>query len=170
MQIHRPPPTTRALFMQGSKYTTEIKAQAVAIATGSTAAQAARELQLPYRTVARWIQTYAAQPGNEEWADANRQVISRSTELTLDGLDQLEERGEAYKNLIALNAIRGTAIDKQSKYSGGTVNIIALVTSKAAELQSAIEGEYRELSAASTESQQRTELPPTANEDEKPGD
>ena len=129
--------------MQGSKYTTEIKAQAVAIATGSTAAQAARELQLPYRTVARWIQTYAAQPGNEEWADANRQVISRSTELTLDGLDQLEERGEAYKNLIALNAIRGTAIDKQSKYSGGTVNIIALVAARAAEIKAAIEGEYR---------------------------
>ena len=131
---------------QGSRYDRETKAQALAQAAVSSAAQAARSLELPERTVQRWVERYTAENGGEQWAEDNAQVISRATELLMDGLDQLEEDGTAHKNLIALNAIRGTAIDKASKHSGSTVNIIALVTARAAEIQATIESEYKVLS------------------------
>lgn len=128
---------------QGSRYDRETKAQALALVAAQTVAHAARELSVPETTIRRWVRHYTEENGGEQWADDNAQVISRATELTLDGLDQVEEQGTAHKHLIALNAIRGTAIDKASKHSGSTVNIIALVQTRAAEIQATIEGEYR---------------------------
>ena len=131
---------------QGSRYDRETKAQALAlVASGSTAARTGRELGVNERTVARWVERYTSENDSEQWQDDNASVISRSTEILQDGLDQVEELGIAHKHLIALNAIRGTAIDKQSQHSGGTVNIIALVTERAAQIQATIEGEYKVL-------------------------
>ena len=131
---------------QGSRYDRETKAQALALVAAQTVAHAARELSVPETTIRRWVRHYTEENGGEQWADDNAQVISRATELTLDGLDQVEEQGTAHKHLRALNAIRGTAIDKQSKYSGGTINVIALVTDRAAAIQATIEAEYKVLS------------------------
>ncbi len=129
---------------QGSRYDRETKAQALAQAAVSTAAQAARDLQLPERTVRRWVERYTSENGREQWATDNPGVIARATELLHDAMDQIEERGEAYKHVMALNALRGTSIDKEQRQTGGgTVDIIALVTARAAELQHEIDGEYR---------------------------
>ena len=157
---------------QGSRYDRETKAQALAQAAVSTAAQAARDLQLPERTVRRWVERYTSENGREQWATDNPGVIARATELLHDAMDQIEERGEAYKHVMALNALRGTSIDKEQRQTGGgTVNIVALVTQRAAAIQQAIEGEYRVLTAESAGSQeQRSEFLPAPNEDEKPGD
>ena len=43
---------------QGSKYDTETKATALAIARQSNASRAAREVGIPDSTVRRWIQHY----------------------------------------------------------------------------------------------------------------
>ena len=132
---------------QGSRYDREMKARALAlVASGGTAAGVGRELGISNSTVARWVQRYTGENDNEQWQADNAAVIARSTELLMDGLDQTEERGEAYKSLIALNAIRGTAIDKQSSTRGGTINVIALVTDRAAAIQATIEAEYKVLS------------------------
>ncbi|MCH6556318.1 MAG: helix-turn-helix domain-containing protein, partial [Chloroflexi bacterium] len=104
---------------QGSRYDRETKAQALAQAAVSTAAQAARDLQLPERTVRRWVERYAAENGGEQWAADNPGVIARATELLHDAMDQIEERGEAYKHVMALNALRGTSIDKEQRAGGG---------------------------------------------------
>ena len=137
---------------QGSRYDRETKAQALAmVASGGTAASVGRELSISNSTVARWVQRYTGENDNEQWQADNSAVIARSTELLMDGLDQTEERGEAYKSLIALNAIRGTAIDKQSSTRGGTINVIALVTDRAAAIQATIEAEYKVLSDSESE-------------------
>ena len=132
---------------QGSRYDREMKARALAlVASGGTAAGVGRELGISNSTVARWVQRYPGENENEQWQADNAAGSARSTEPLMDGLDQSEERGEACKSLIALNAIRGTAIDKQASTRGGTVNIIALVQTRAAEIEATIEAEYRELS------------------------
>ena len=111
----------RTMERQGSRYDRETKAQALAQAAVSTAAQAARNLQLPERTVQRWVERYLAEnDGNNGWADDNRAVISRATELLMDAMDQIEDRGEAYKHVMALNALRGTSIDKEQRASNGS--------------------------------------------------
>ena len=100
---------------QGSRYDRDTKAQALAQAAVSSAAQAARNLELPERTVQRWVERYTAENGGEQWADDNPGVIARATELLHDAMDQIEERGEAYKHVMALNALRGTSIDKEQR-------------------------------------------------------
>ena len=104
---------------QGSRYDLETKAEALAIAATSTAATAARSRQLPERTVQRWVERYVADNGGEQWAADNPAVISRATELLMDGMDQIEARGEAYKHMLALNALRGTSIDKEQRHKDG---------------------------------------------------
>ena len=103
---------------QGSRYDRETKAQALSLALQSNATSAARELGLSSRTVERWVQHYTADNAdNNEWMTENALVIARSTALTLDGLDIVESKREADRHLMALNAIRGTAIDKVLKHS-----------------------------------------------------
>lgn len=115
---------------QGSRYDRETKAKALAIAATSTAAQAARELALPYRTVARWVERYTAENGsNNGWAADNPAVIARATELLMDAMDQIEERGEAYKHVMALNALRGTSIDKEQRKGGSKSAAFVIVRS-----------------------------------------
>jgi len=58
----------------------------------------------------------AENDGNNGWAEDNRAVISRATEPLMDAMDQIEDRGEAYKHLIWLNALRGTST---VLYTGG---------------------------------------------------
>lgn len=109
--------TIVSMERQGSRYDRETKAKALAQAAVSTAAQAARDLQLPERTVQRWVERYTAENGGEQWAADNPGVIARATELLMDAMDQIEERGEAYKHVMALNALRGTSIDKEQRHN-----------------------------------------------------
>ena len=93
----------------------EIKAQAlVLVDKGYSAQHAARELNIPERSVQRWTERFRALSDNED--DRLRQdhyrLAQRCVELTHDGLDGIEEDGDAKKHLITLNAILGTNVDK----------------------------------------------------------
>lgn len=104
-----------------SQYSTEDKAQALAlVATGLPASHAAERLGIPERTVSFWalrMRQIAAEEGDREIVDEDYRIIRRSQDLIQDGLDNIHESGEAHKHLIALNAIKGTAQDKRSRDS-----------------------------------------------------
>ena len=94
----------------------------------------------PERTVAHWMMRWreiAAQEGDRELLDRDYRVAIRSDELIHDAYDYIaqDETGErAAKNLIALNAVRGTAIDKLIKrrdLSTPTDNIAILLADRA---------------------------------------
>ncbi|KKM81207.1 hypothetical protein LCGC14_1332000 [marine sediment metagenome] len=111
---------------QGSRYTVEEKATALALARQSTASSAARELEFPESTVRRWVQHYS-ESGDNQWDEDNVDVIERSTEITMKGLEQLGGRDDIYKHLMALNAIRGTSIDKLQRGSNSSKNATFVV-------------------------------------------
>ena len=113
---------------QGSRYDRETRATALAIATETSAANAGRELDVPERTVRNWVQHYNAESGRNEWAEDNHDVIERSTSKIMQGMDEIPE-GQTYRHLMALNAIRGTSIDKLQKQSTpqGSTNIQVFV-------------------------------------------
>ena len=100
---------------QGSRYSRDTKATALAITATSTASQAARELGIPSSTVQRWVQHYT-ENGDNNWDEDNRDVIELATRKVMQGMEEIPE-GQAYKHLMALNAIRGTGIDKVLKQS-----------------------------------------------------
>jgi len=101
---------------QGSRYDRETRATALALATQTNAEAAGRELGVPARTVRQWVQHYNAETGRNEWDQDNADVIERSTAKIIQGMDEIPD-GQHHKHLIALNAIRGTSIDKQLKQS-----------------------------------------------------
>jgi hypothetical protein len=112
-----------------SQYSTEIKAQALALVRqGETAQNAARILRLPERTVQSWaarLRQIAVEQDDRELLDEDYRLALRSSALIHNAYDTIEESGEEHKHLISLNAIRGTAIDKIIKrnQSNTQVNI-----------------------------------------------
>ena len=94
----------------GGKYTRDQKAQALAITAQSNATAAGKQLGIPDSTVRRWVQHYTAD-GVNNWDDDNRDVIELATRMVMQGMEEIPE-GETYRHLMALNAIRGTGIDK----------------------------------------------------------
>lgn len=98
--------------MQGSKYSAKEIGQALAMhAQGEKVPMIAKQRGCTPETVHNWIRKFK-ELSSEEVMDENLQVIHISTDLTIEGMMQIKEDGDAKKHLVALNAIRGTAIDK----------------------------------------------------------
>lgn len=102
-----------------SQYNVDTKAQALALmAQGETAEAAAAALRLPARTVQHWRQRWrqiAAEEDDPKLLEEDYRIALRYSELLHLAADHIgeDESGErAAKSLIAINAVRGTAIDK----------------------------------------------------------
>ena len=102
-----------------SQYSTETKAEVLALVRqGEPADRAGAACGVPARTAQLWAKRFrqiAAEEGDREIIDEDYRLALRSSQLIHDAYDSIEEEGTAQKHLIALNAIRGTAIDKLLK-------------------------------------------------------
>lgn len=116
--------------MPGQHHTPEVKAQALAaVQLGKGTKTGAIEAGVPLRTVQRWRRDMA-QRDAEQWQPDNVQAIHMSTDLIMDAMQDIKEDGDAKKHLIALNAIRGTAIDKMQRAQSpdsGTPNVMVVL-------------------------------------------
>ena len=94
--------------------------------------------------VRRWALTYADSCREDE-GDRVQRIITLADDAVVAGLHGARKSDHPEKYIIPANAVAGTYRDKRDRQTGGTVNIIALVTARAAEIQATIEGEYRVL-------------------------
>ena len=99
-----------------SQYSSETKVEVLALVRqGEPADRAGAACGVPARTAQLWARRFreiAAEEGDREIIDEDYRLALRSSQLIHDAYDSIEEEGNAAKHLIALNAIRGTAIDK----------------------------------------------------------
>ena len=106
-----------------SQYSCETKAEVLALVRqGEPADRAGAACGVPARTAQLWAKRFrqiAAEEGDREIIDEDYRLALRSSQLIHDAYDSIEEEGNAAKHLIALNAIRGTAIDKLLKRQPG---------------------------------------------------
>ncbi len=117
-----------------SQYSSETKAEVLALVRqGETADRAGAACGVPARTAQLWAKRFreiAAEEGDREIIDEDYRLALRSSQLIHDAYDSIEEEGNAAKHLIALNAIRGTAIDKLLKrqpYAQGVPSVTVFV-------------------------------------------
>ena len=100
-------------------YTREEKAEALALMrTGVSAQRAATELGLQPRTVQIWGKRFRELSPEElpqSIRDEDLKIVQRAQELIHEAFDEIEELGEARKYLIPLNAVKGTAQDKDHR-------------------------------------------------------
>ena len=97
-------------------YTREEKAEALALMrTGVSAQRAANELGLQPRTVQIWGKRFreiSPEEMPQSIRDEDLKIVQRAQELIHEAFDEIEETGDARKYLIPLNAVKGTAQDK----------------------------------------------------------
>ena len=72
---------------------------------------------IPRRTVGLWVREAEAAQGNKPILDKWTRRSLQALDLIGDGLDAIEEDGDAKKNLTVLNIIAGTGTDKLQKES-----------------------------------------------------
>ena len=72
-----------------------------------------------------------------------QRIITLADDAVVAGLHGARDSAHPEKYIIPSNAVAGTYRDKRDRQTGGTVNIIALVTARAAEIQATIDAEYR---------------------------
>ena len=68
-------------------------------------------------TVGMWVREAEASQGNKPILDKWTRRSLQALDLIGDGLDAIEEDGDAKKNLMVLNVIAGTGTDKLQKES-----------------------------------------------------
>ena len=73
--------------------------------------------RIPRATVTSWIREAEAVIGNKPILDKWTRRSLQALDLIGDGLDAIEEDGDAKKNLMVLNVIAGTGTDKLQKES-----------------------------------------------------
>lgn len=138
-------------------YTREEKAEALALLmTGVSGQRAAKQLGLQPRTVQIWGKRFREISPEEipqSIRDEDMRIVQRAQELIHEAFDEIEETGDARKYLIPLNAVKGTAQDKEHRSReahGTTINILPTVVlgRTGAEIRDAIEGEVREIRPA----------------------
>jgi transposase-like protein len=122
--------------MTAKRYDTETKARALALLReGKPVYLVAREIGVGERTVCTWAKRFesaALVAGERGLIDEEYRIAGRAQELIHEALDQIEEQGDAAKYLGALNAVRGTMVDKllareaNRKGYSGTNNIFIL--------------------------------------------
>ncbi len=132
-------------------YTREEKAEALALMrTGVSAQRAATELGIHPRSVQIWAKRFRELSPEEmpqSIRDEDLKIVQRAQELIHEAFDEIEETGEARKYLIPLNAVKGTAQDKdhrerQANPTRGVTNYI-IVLGKT-DPPEAIEAEFTE--------------------------
>ncbi|KKK61536.1 hypothetical protein LCGC14_3013330 [marine sediment metagenome] len=79
--------------------------------------------RIPRATVTSWIREAEAVIGNKPILDKWTRRSLQALDLIGDGLDAIEEDGDAKKNLMVLNVIAGTGTDKLQKESAPTVQV-----------------------------------------------
>lgn len=101
--------------MQGSRYSAKEVGTALALVqAGAKTKEAAQHVGADPATVRRWVQRMR-ELNPEEWVPENVVSIHMATDLIQDGMQAIKQDGDAKSHLIALNAIRGTAIDKMQR-------------------------------------------------------
>ena len=108
------------------------------------------EVTTSREAVRRWAQAYANSCREEE-GDRVQRIITLADDAVVAGLHGARESEHPEKYIIPANAVAGTYRDKRDRQTGINVNIVALVTARVAEIQSAIDGSYRELDDDTTE-------------------
>ena len=118
-------------------------------------------------TVRRWALAQA-DLSREEEGDRVQRIITLADDAVVAGLQGARESEHPERSLMATNAVAGTYRDKRDRQTGGTVNLIALVTARAAEIQATIEGAYKVLGDADTDGPALNDVsPPAAPEPER---
>ena len=131
-------------------YTREEKAGALALVSqGLSAKKAASQLGINPRSVQIWakrLREISPKETPDDIRNEDLKLIRRSQELINDAYDDMEDQGAALKHLIRLNAIKGTAQDKENarQSKGVTVPIIITFTTRPRD-EPALEPEYREV-------------------------
>ena len=112
-----------------------------AVQAGESPVRAAAEIHIPERTAQRWIAQWRAM--SPELIPAQDALIAGlAGEIQLDMLDYMrnQDRAEQWRNAYTINAIRGTARDKQLKATTVpvTINVNTLITDREAAIRAAM--------------------------------
>ena len=112
-----------------------------AVQAGESPVRAAAEIRIPERTAQRWIAKWRAM--SPELIPAQDALIAElAGEIQLDMLDYMkdQDRAEQWRNAYTINAIRGTARDKQQKATAApvTINVNTLITDREAAIRAAM--------------------------------
>ena len=131
-------------------YTREQKAGALALVSqGLSAEKAANKLGINPRSVQIWakrLREISPKETPDDIRNEDLKLIRRSQELINDAYDDIEESSTATKHLIALNAIKGTAQDKENVRQGKGVTVpISITFITKPRHETAVEPEYREV-------------------------
>jgi len=131
-------------------YTREEKAEALALMrTGVSAQRAARELGLQPRTVQIWGKRFreiSPEEMPQSIRDEDLKIVQRAQDLIHEAFDEIEESGDARKYLIPLNAVKGTAQDKDFRMRESQPSTpITINFSVRPNDEPAVEAEYREV-------------------------
>ena len=131
-------------------YTREEKAGALALVNqGLSAKKAANQLGISPRSVQIWakrLREISPKETPDDIRNEDLKLIRRSQELINDAYDEMEDTGVALKHLIPLNAVKGTAQDKdfRSRESQPSTPITIVFTTRPRDLP-VVEAEYREV-------------------------
>ena len=131
-------------------YSREQKAEALAfMRTGVSAQRAANELGLQPRTVQIWAKRFreiSPEEMPQSIRDEDLKIVQRAQELIHEAFDEIEETGDARKYLIPLNAVKGTAQDKdfRTRESQASTSITIVFPTRPTD-EPAVEAEYREV-------------------------
>ncbi len=131
-------------------YTREEKAGALALVSqGLSAKKAANRLRINPRSVQIWakrLREISPKETPDDIRNEDLKLIRRSQELINDAYDDMEDQGAALKHLISLNAIKGTAQDKENaRQSKGVTTPITITFTTTPTDEPAMEAEYREV-------------------------
>ena len=117
--------------------------------TGVSAQRAARELGLQPRAVQIWGRRFreiSQEEMPQSIRDEDLKIVQRAQDLIHEAFDEIEETGDARKYLIPLNAVKGTAQDKDFRTRESqpstpiTINFSVRPTD-----EPVVEAEYREV-------------------------
>ena len=112
-----------------------------------SAVRAAAETGLPERSVQIWakrLREISPKEVPQTIRDEDLKIIGRSQELIHDAYDEIEEAGEAKKYLIPINAIKGTAQDKDHRASASRPSGTVIINFNIQPMDEVTEGEVRE--------------------------
>ena len=105
----------------------------------------------PSRESVRQWDMALAETCQEESSTRVSRIISLADTAVAHALRGIITSETPERYAMSANAIAGTYRDKEARSSGGTINIVALVTERAAAIKRAIEGEYRALPDGDTD-------------------
>ena len=122
----------------------------------------------PSRESVRQWDIALAETCQEESSTRVSRIISLADSAVAHALRGIITSETPERYAMSANAIAGTYRDKEARTSGGTINVVALVTERAAQIQATIEGQYRELRDGDRDDPALNDVsPPAAPEPER---